>query len=373
MYGLFSIFACKQEKKTIRVEFILETPTLNDTTPVFITGNHPSLGNWDPSLVKMMPAESGKRKLTLEFNKAQVLEYKYTLGSWDKEACDSSGKAPGNYMIKPYSDTTMMTKITNWKKDNNVVINGQITGMVKYHTKIKGDSIKPRDVIVWLPPDYDKNTKKRYPVLYMHDGQNIFDPKTASFKVDWQLDETADSLIRMKKMRPVIIVGIYNTSDRMQEYCPTTKGKAYRDFVVKKVKPMIDSLYRTMPDRENTAVGGSSAGGLVSFMLLWENETVFSKAICMSPAFKIEVIDYVKEVEKYTGKKKDIKIYIDNGGIDLETRLQPGVDDMIKALDKKGYKKDKDYFVVIDKNAAHTESEWAKRMPFPLTLFFPVK
>ena len=98
-------------------------------------------------------------------------------------------------------------------------------------------------------------------------------------------------------------------------------------------------------------------------MLLWERNDVFSKAICMSPAFKISRIDLVSIVRSYGGKKKDIRIYIDNGGIGFDKRLQSGIDDKITALTDKGYKEGENYMIVIDKEAEHTEAEWAKRIP----------
>jgi predicted alpha/beta superfamily hydrolase len=174
-------------------------------------------------------------------------------------------------------------------------------------------------------------------------------------------------------MQPAIVVGIYNTSDRSQEYTPGEKGTAYMHFVVNQVKPLIDQTYRTMPGREHTVGGGSSAGGIISFMLAWEYPQVFSKAICMSPAFKIEDIDYVKTVRAYEGKKKDLFFYIDNGGIELETRLQPGVDAMLTALREKGYREGDDYYWVKAPGARHSEAAWAKRLPLALKRCFPYR
>ena len=204
----------------------------------------------------------------------------------------------------------------------------------------------------------------------MHDGQNIFDPATSAFGVDWRIDETLDSLIRKKYIPPMIVVGIYNTADRSKEYGQGDKGKAYMEFVVKKLKPFIDSAYRTKPDAKNTIVGGSSMGGLISFMLAWEYPKVFAKAICMSPAFKISTIDYVKVV-KASGRKADGQsFYIDNGGVGLESQLQPGIDEMIKALKEKGFRQNKDYFLIIDPQAKHFESAWAERFPEAMLMLY---
>ena len=188
--------------------------------------------------------------------------------------------------------------------------------------------------------------------------------------MDWQIDETADSLIRNGLIEPLIIVGIYNTPSQTPEYAPTKLGKRYRKFLIKKIKPFIDRNYRTLPDKEHTVVGGSSMGGLVSFMFVWEHTEIFSKAICMSPAFKIDHIDYVKVVDAYQGTRKSIKIYIDNGGIDLENELQPGIDDMLNTLEKQGFIENIDYFWVKDNQAHHFERDWDKRMKGVLLLFY---
>ncbi|HXQ37182.1 MAG TPA: alpha/beta hydrolase-fold protein, partial [Anaerolineales bacterium] len=174
-----------------------------------------------------------------------------------------------------------------------------------------------------------------------------------------------------KSIEPIIVVGIYNTSDRMKEYTPGDKGTAYMDFVVKVVKPLIDSTYRTKPDRKHTIVGGSSAGGIISFMLVWEHPNVFSKAICMSPAFKSLSPGgwhYTRVVRESTGKKKDIFLYLDNGGIGLDSQLQPGTDDMLTALKSKGYEEGKDFVFIRDPTAKHSEADWAKRFPNALKL-----
>jgi predicted alpha/beta superfamily hydrolase len=230
--------------------------------------------------------------------------------------------------------------------------------------------IKPRDIIVWLPPGYDTSKEKRYPVLYMHDGQNLFDPNTSFLGNEWKVDETADSLIRNKEINPIIIVGIYNTEDRKEEYADTSLGEKYKHFLIDKLKPFIDENYRTLPDRENTAVGGSSMGGLISFILVWEYSDIFSKAICMSPAFNIGKNDYASKVNQYTGLKKNIQIYMDNGGLNLEKRLQPGINKMLFVLQSKGFLPDKDFLWFKDDKAPHNEKAWAERFWRPLKFLF---
>ncbi|MCL4548390.1 MAG: alpha/beta hydrolase-fold protein, partial [Bacteroidetes bacterium] len=330
-----ALSAHAQEK--VNITFRVEAPTLNDSDKVFIVGSVPELGSWNPGRVELEKISKGNYQKSIFLNKGVRIEYKFAKGTWLTEALNNDATVPQNSVLTTKHDTTITAVINNWRDKSNFKIAGQVTGKVEYHKHFVLDGLKPRDIIVWLPPDYDKNKNERYPVFYMHDGQNLFDPRTSSMFVDWQMDETADSLIRKKEIKPLIIVGIYNTEDRGIEYADTPLGHLYMKLIVEKIKPFIDSLYRTLPDRENTAVGGSSMGGLISMMCAWEYPNVFSKAACFSPAFKIADIDYVKNVLEYSGKKKKITLYIDNGGVDLDARLLPGVNEMVKALEEKGF------------------------------------
>lgn len=372
----FCLTLYAQTERAINVTFILTSPDLPDDTSVYITGGIEQLGMWNPSKVKMDAKGSHTWTKEIVINRPLSIEYKYTLGSWEREGANADGSPLSNFATNVSEDKTVKDSVLFWTKGpRKRVVQGQITGTVKYHRGMKGAGIQDRDLIVWLPPGYETDRNRRYPVLYMHDGQNVFDPVTSAFGVDWSIDETANDLIKKKSIAPIVVVGIYNTGDRMKEYTPGDKGTAYMDFIVKTVKPLIDSTYRTKPDRKNTIVGGSSAGGIISFMLVWEHPDIFSKAICMSPAFKTPTSmgagwDYAKVVATSTGKKKDVFFYIDNGGVGLESQLQPGVDEMITALKSKGYQEGKDFSVVIDPTAKHSEADWAKRLPNALKLVF---
>jgi len=357
-----------QEK--INVTFRIETTTLSDSDRVFVVGNTEEIGNWNPGKVALEKVSNKLWQKTLSFTKGTRIEYKFTKGNWQTEALKDDATVPSNAVLKVEHDTTISLVINNWRDKFNFKVAGQITGKVEYYKNFVIDGLKPRDIIIWLPPNYEKETNMRYPVLYMHDGQNIFDPRTSSMFIDWQVDETADSLIRNGEIEPIIIVGMNNTDDRSTEYSDTPLGRLYMKFIIEKVKPFVDSKYRTLTDAKNTAVAGSSMGGLISMMCAWEHPEVFSKAACFSPAFKIGNIDYVKKVLEYSGKKKEISLYIDNGGVDLDAQLLPGVNEMVSALEKKGFVKDEDLFVYIDKTATHNEAAWAKRVWRPLKIFF---
>jgi len=359
-----------QDKVKITLKVI--SPPLDDTSKIYVAGNIEELGDWQPDKVLLDNEGNKIWNKKFEIVKGSRLEYKFTKGSWATEALGNDSSVPQNSILVANRDTTVSVTILNWRDKFNFKVKGQITGTVKYHKNFVLPGLRARDIFVWLPPDYETNIKKHYPVFYMHDGQNLVDPKTSNTFIDWQIDETADSLIRAGEVGPFIIVGINNTDDRETEYSNTPLGKLYMKLIVEQIKPFFDKKYRTLPEAKHTAVGGSSMGGLISFICAWDYPNVFSKAACFSPAFLFRDFDYTKIIQEDKSPKKKLLIYIDNGGAGLETVLQPGVDKMIEVLKKKGYKEGKDLFIFIDKNAEHNEAAWAKRVWKPIKIFFGV-
>jgi predicted alpha/beta superfamily hydrolase len=151
--------------------------------------------------------------------------------------------------------------------------------------------VSKRNIHVYLPDDYFHNKAKRFPVLYLQDGQNLFDPKKSFAGVAWQVDKIADDLISKKKIQSLIIVGIENSGvDRINDYTQTSfrakGGNAdnYGRFLIEEIKPFIDKNYQTLPEREFTGLGGSSLGGLFSLYLGLKRQDVFSRLAVMSPS-----------------------------------------------------------------------------------------
>jgi predicted alpha/beta superfamily hydrolase len=361
---LFAILLCAHNTHAQQgeVQFQVYAPSLPDTATVYISGSAAPLGNWNPAKVQLQFKGDHTWALRVMLDRSAPIEYKYTLGSWNREAVQPDGKPFPNFRLRDEIRDT----VRFWASGKPIP-KGKITGNVKYHRELKGPGLKNRDLVVWLPPGYEAS-RKNYPVIYMQDGQNVFDPVTSSFGADWQIDESADSLIRSGIIGPVIVVGIYNTPERSREYVPGDLGRTYMEFVVGTVKPFIDSAYRTKPGRKHTIAGGSSAGGILSFMLVWEYPDIFSKAISMSPAFKLpkgDAWNYVSTV-KAEPKRKNVTFYIDNGGLGLEKLLQPGIDEMLNALSMKGYKEGKQFIFIPDPAAEHNEPAWAKRFPSAL-------
>ena len=356
----------------LHVTLELIAPSLPDSTTVFVAGSLPQLGNWNPGAVRLTPRGDHVWRLNLVLDRTVSFEYKYTLGTWEREAADAAGAPTRNLAARPAADTTITTTVGRWTdRARQRVLNGQVTGTLRYHRGVAGAGVAARDVVVWLPPGYEQSGRTRYPVLYMLDGQNVFDPATSSFGTDWAVDEAADSLIRARAILPLIVVGVYNSPQRNAEYLPGSVARAHMEFMLRVVKPLVDSVYRTKRDAQSTYVGGSSAGGMAAFMLAWEHPDVFSRALAFSPAFQAPAgselqFDYVPNVLHTSQPPRHVRFYVDVGGVGLEARLRPGVEAMVNALKSRGYREGLDVRLVRAPDAEHNELAWRARFPAAL-------
>ncbi len=367
----FVVSAASAQNATVSVNVIVP-PGTPESAKIFIAGNMSVLGDWNPGRVSMTK-EAASWKFQFEVPVGDVVEFKITRGSWNTQALYREDEIPGNFRFAASRDTLITIEPIGWQ-DSRLARSGGITGSVRYHRDMHGAGLTySRDVVVWLPPSYEKMKSARYPVLYMHDGQNIVDPATSFIGYDWHMDEVTDSLIRNGSIREIIIVGISNSQDRTPEYSDTELGRSYASFVVHTLKPMIDSTYRTRPDAANTAVMGSSMGGLISFLFAWWYPDVFSMAGCLSSAFLVDHNKILREVREYAGPRKNIRLYLDCGTVDLDARLLPGSEEMAVILEERGYKKGFDYDFYVDHGATHNERAWAARAWRPLTFFFGKK
>jgi predicted alpha/beta superfamily hydrolase len=215
---------------------------------------------------------------------------------------------------------------------------------------------------VFLPPGYYENTLKKYPVLYMHDGHNLFFKEEAFVGNTWRTDEVLNMLDKMNAIEEVIVVGVH-PSDRMKEY--TLPGyEDYGRFLVQTLKPLIDAKYRTLIGPSNTAVMGSSLGGVVSFYLGWQWSEVFGKVACLSSTFTYRD-DLLKRVS--AEPKRKIRIYLDSGwpGDNYEATRS-----MRDRLIWKGYRPGSELLYLAFPEAKHDENAWAARSAIPFQFLF---
>ncbi len=256
-----------------------------------------------------------------------------------------------------------------------------LIGNIKHH---KAEALsflrEPRDVVVYLPPGYEVDLDCRYPVLYLHDGQNLFDPATAFLGNHWRLDEVAGEMIQGGHIEPLIIVGVYNAgNERIAEYTPVRdrrgrggRARSYGKMLVENLKPFIDREYRTLTAAENTGLGGSSLGGLVTLYLGLHYPKVFGKLIVMSPSLWWANRAIFREIAKLRPKLPP-KIWLDTGtceGQNPEDCIR-NTAELCQALVGKGWQLGRDLAYVEDEGAGHDEKAWGSRMRDALRFLFP--
>jgi len=253
-----------------------------------------------------------------------------------------------------------------------------LTGDIRTHENFHSRYLDcDRTVLVYLPPEYDPATVDRYPVLYLHDGQNVFDQAT-SFGEEWHVDETAQDLIIAGRIEPIIVVGIYNGGEhRIDEYTPTAAGKDsagggadnYGRMLVEELKPFIDETYKTFPGAANTAMGGSSLGGLLTMHLGLKYPTAFGKLAVLSPSVWWDNRVILDEVKALPGKRPQ-RIWLDAGvregeKVIADARL------LRDALIEKGWTLDEDLAYLEAEDGEHNEQSWAARVGQVLEFLFP--
>jgi enterochelin esterase-like enzyme len=237
---------------------------------------------------------------------------------------------------------------------------------------------------VWVPPGYNagENQSRHYPVFYLNDGQNLFDPATAYIGVDWQVDEAADRLIRDGKIPPLIIVGIDNAQkDRPKEYLPyrsfhppvmRPQGKRYPEFLLNEVMPFVHEHYRIARGPENTGLGGSSLGAIISLFTAMDRRGIFGRLLLESPSLFISNRQLLKVSRAFRQWPERVFIGIGTKEAGSEERDRQTVEDVRQLehiMRRAGLKEDR-LRVVIDEGATHSEQEWAKRFPEALSFLF---
>ena len=188
----------------------------------------------------------------------------------------------------------------------------------------------PRLVRIYLPLSYGQRPARRYPVLYLHDGQNVYSSAGTNIAFgwgSWELDKTADELCRAGKMKEIIMVAVDNSPARYAEYCGATHGAGtgtntpfenYSAFLIQELKPRIDEEFRTRRDAAGTGVMGSSMGGICSLVLGWDHPEVFGRAASLSGALMVERTNFLTQVlMAYHGKPKPVRVYLDSGAVDF--------------------------------------------------------
>lgn len=381
-----------------------------DSGSVFVTGNLPELGPWRADAL-VMTGTGRERSATLRVPVGTELEFKLTQGSWDREGLGPSGTVMPNSRVSVDGDEVATITIVDWKHDINEYVDdpggADIIGELIYWRDVRSAFLEhARHVEIYLPPQYAASPQARFPVIYAHDGQNLFDPRIANTGVDWGVDEAMQALVADGAIEPAIVVGIWSTPARRFEYAPAgvlalvaddarsaateefpdslRDGDAYLRFIVEELKPRIDAEFRTRPGRESTFMMGSSMGALISVYGMVEYPEVFGGAAGLSMHWPVGISDHniverqemwrpaiVTAFTDYFTTRRltpaQHRLWLDHGTGFLDHLYVPYQEAMTPVLRDLGYVQGETMEMRVYAGANHNEAAWRARLRDPLT------
>lgn len=355
-----SLHLFSQHTKIVRVAILLDT-VKKPARKVYLAG---SINGWNPADNSFV---FNNGQLVLAVPQNQLVYFKLTGGSWERVETDSMGRDIGNRSFQAAADTTIFVRVGGWKNDFGTLAPKQHTASPNvgiFDTAFYIPQLQRHRIVrIYLPPDYTSSSKK-YPVLYMADGQNCFDEATANFG-EWQVDEALDRFYDSCKKSMIVVAVDHGGKHRNQEYNPYDfkqigkgEGKQYARFMAETLKPAIDKRYRTLTDKSHTHIAGSSMGGIISLWAMLAYPQVFGNAGIFSPAFWT-----ARPIYAYARKKlptlQGASLYFYAGGKESETMV-PYSKQMYLLLKKN---KSLKTVWVVDDTAQHNEAAWAKWFP----------
>ncbi len=366
---------------------ILIRVTVPDQTPsdssVHIAGD---FQGWDPGDDKYALSQLSSLlfEITLTLKRESFIQFKFTLGDWGHVEKGPNGEEITNRTHRASQSDTLDLEVANWAGGSTV--ESTITGNVSL-VDVPG-LLNGRRVWVYLPPEYEaKNNEARYPVLYMLDGQNVFDQAT-SFAGEWEVDESCEELIAAGEMRPIIVVAVANGElERMNEYTPWHDsnygagggGEEHLQELAATLIPWVNANYRTKTGPESTGFAGSSLGGLMALYAAYSHSGTYGLIASLSPSIGWDNDHLVGFLDSLA--RPDSKIYMDmgtlegGGFVDIDQNgVDDGIDHLRAARDlliSQGFVEGTDLMVVEDEDAQHNEAFWAARFPEVLRFLFP--
>jgi predicted alpha/beta superfamily hydrolase len=366
------------ENATTPITFALNVPAETPANvELALVGTAGALGaDRAPGLLLSRAAE-GRYTATVKLRVGEEVAFEV----WQREVwipeVDATGAPVPRHRFTVQEGMTVELTVARWgAPSKGPPPRDGLTGIIRYHRGISSAFLsKSRDVIVYLPPNYFDQPDGRYPVLYMHDGQNLMDPSTG-FAGEWKVDEAAEQLILAGKLEPLIIVGVYNTADRIPEYTPVAdrqygggNADSYGRFLVEELKPFIDARYRTRTDAASTGLAGSSLGGLVSLYLGLKSPGTFTRLGVISPSVWWAGEDIIMRVEALT-TKPPVRFWVDMGTAESRSAITEARK-LRDALRAEGWVEGADLQYTEVEGAQHNEAAWAARIGDVLKYLFP--
>ena len=394
--AVFALAACGQEasappapsasapaaeptpEQTVRLQ--IEAVVPEGTPTVYLTGSAEALGPWAPDALAM---EGGGpvRSAALDLPADTPLAYKLTLGTWDREAVGADGRPLQNFETVA-AEATLRHDIAGFKPPLLDLLDepaaGGVLGTLIYWRDVESAHLDhPRHVSVWLPPGYEE-TDDRYRVIYMADGQNLFDPRIANTGTDWGVDEAMVAGAAAGAFDPAIVVASWSTQARGYEYSPWHGAVRYARFVTEELKPRVDAAFRTRTGPGDTFHMGSSMGGLLSFHMVSEHPDTFSACGCVSTHFPLSpsvVSEYLgipsgendtpyilSDIEAGRTVPPGTRYLFDYGTEGLDAGYAPTHEAVAQWLRGQGLNEGEDFAVRAYEGADHNEAAWRARV-----------
>ncbi len=379
---LFLCFTCAdQTSDTVHLQITAQVP--EGTPAVYLAGNLDALGPWRPDGLRM-EGSGTERTAEVEVPTGYTFEYKFTLGTWPRQAVDADGNNLPNYRTVATNENASITQtVTDFAPDPITYLEdwqgSGVQGQLVYWSDVASAHLEaPRHVGIWLPPDYDANADTSYRVLYMHDGQNLFDPRLSGGSIDWGVDEAMMQGVEAGLFEPAIVVGVFNSDRRLQEYSPWHDAPKYASFLLEELMPRVNAEFRTLTGPEHTFVMGSSMGGLLSFYLVKNHPDVFGACGCVSSHFILSDAVYTQYTTNTTGgdptpyllqdiaagdqMPSSVRAFFDYGTVGLDSLYAPQHEALHTWLLDQDLTEGRDFIVRVYEGADHNEASWRARM-----------
>ena len=365
----FVIVAASRKCRGFALEFVVHLPP---NTPwshgIFLSGSGSALGRWAADAIPLERTADDVAFGRVEFPSGWHGQYLVTLGDWRNAENDGRGRERTARELIVGPQARVELTVAGWGRDG-----------VRYHPEFRSEFLgNARTVSVHLPPGYDLETERRYSVLYMHDGQNLFDAATAFAGNPWAADDGAERAARNHDARPVILVGIANTEARLEEYGPRRgdesnadeRARLYARFLVEEVKPFMDRHYRTSTDAAHTGTAGSSMGGLIALHLAKWHPRIFGRCAALSPSLWWDRESFLRSMTSSDEWLHACRLWLcmgDGEGIGNVRRTRK----LASLWKANGRLEHHDYEYREIEGGTHDEWSWRRRFPDVLQFLFP--
>jgi enterochelin esterase-like enzyme len=352
-----------------RIRFRIVPPVDRSAEGVFISGSSESLGSWDPAKALRLEWHPPFHTAEIEEPTGSRFEYKITRGSWEREEVDAHGNVPNNLSHEVWLDATLQHTVADWKDR----FSGRLTHDVMTSRLLAQD----RELLIWLPPAYSRESDHRFPLVILHDGDSIFDPALSQPSgIDLAADEWASMLARRGMMPESIVVGVrhpegFSPEDitlRDYELSPELGGEGYSRFVAQELVAHMDQHYRTIASPTSRILGGVGLGALNAFHTVLQHPGIFGGIACLSTSFEDvsqslpENCPALRLLEKTSALDISLRMHFDFGDQEIDECYEGYHHILASLLESKGWTQGREFQIQRIPGAGHTPISWRTRL-----------